>query len=810
MMKNLLVISCLLIAQLSYTQVIPQSRRVDWTLAGYPGNINYPQTMVDVTAFGATGNGVTNDQPAIMAAINSLGGSAGIVYFPPGTYLMTSGISLPDSVILRGVPYNQSVLKFNMGGANLICISVHGIAPAQYTAALAGYTKGSKKIKVADPSQFAVGDLVELRQDNGSWDTNPASWAAHAVGQVSRITQINGDTIRINEPLRIDYSGSLNPEAGKFTPKREIGIETLKIERVDDSPSYGPNNISFSYAYRCWVKGVESDKSVGSHIVLRSSTNIEISGCYFHHAFAYDGTANHGYGVTLNNHSGLCLVENNIFEHLRHAMMVKVGANGNVFGYNYSTDVYRSEWPHNYSGDISLHGHYSFCNLFESNIVQNIITDHAWGPSGPYNTFFRNRAELFGIFITSGTQTTNDQNYVGNELTNFDLFMGQYSLNGSGHFEYGNNVRGTITPSGTNYLADMSYYYVVKPDFWDENMAWPSIGIPNLLNSGTIQAELRFQNGHYTYILPEADAGFDVVIQQGGSVQLNGSVYGGIEPFSIQWTPTTGLDNPNILVPTASPSVTTTYTLTATDSYGVETSDQVTVLVEPYIPQVYFNIKAYLDGPYDNGFMTTALNSQTLIPLSQPYNGAPWFYSGPENVAAIPNGDVTDWVLLELRETTGSASTAVPDSVVARQACFILNDGSIKCTDGSTLPVFELLVTDNLYAVVWHRNHLQVMSATPLVKVANVYHYDFTTGASQAHGGNLAHTEIAAGVWGMTGADGNADGQVTNNDKIEVWVGQSGSFGYLSGDFNCDGQVNNGDKNDVWAPNGGSGSQVPD
>ncbi len=45
------------------------------------------------------------------------------------------------------------------------------------------------------------------------------------------------------------------------------------------------------------------------------------------------------------------------------------------------------------------------------------------------------------------------------------------------------------------------------------------------------------------------------------------------------WTPATGLSNPNILNPIASPSATTTYTLTGTNSIGCTGSTQVTVTV---------------------------------------------------------------------------------------------------------------------------------------------------------------------------------------------------------------------------------------
>ena len=102
------------------------------------------------------------------------------------------------------------------------------------------------------------------------------------------------------------------------------------------------------------------------------------------------------------------------------------------------------------------------------------------------------------------------------------------------------------------------------------------------------------------------------------------------------------------------------------------------------------------------------------------------------------------------------------------------------------------------------------MSAVPLVENGGIYSYDFTTGAGQVHGSSLAHKQIATGIWGMAAADGNADGQINNGDKNDVWVVQAGASGYMAGDFNMDSQVNNGDKNDRWVPNTGMGGQVPD
>ncbi|MBK8443326.1 MAG: gliding motility-associated C-terminal domain-containing protein [Sphingobacteriales bacterium] len=73
-----------------------------------------------------------------------------------------------------------------------------------------------------------------------------------------------------------------------------------------------------------------------------------------------------------------------------------------------------------------------------------------------------------------------------------------------------------------------------------------------------------------------ASAGADVTICEGEDTQLNAS--GGT---TYSWSPATGLSNPNIANPIASPSTTTTYTVTVTNAQGCSDTDQVTVTVLP-------------------------------------------------------------------------------------------------------------------------------------------------------------------------------------------------------------------------------------
>lgn len=77
-----------------------------------------------------------------------------------------------------------------------------------------------------------------------------------------------------------------------------------------------------------------------------------------------------------------------------------------------------------------------------------------------------------------------------------------------------------------------------------------------------------------------ADAGPNTGICPGGQPPVIGgapTASGGTPPYVYSWSPPTGLNNPSIANPTASPTVTTTYTVIVADSNGNTDSDVVTV-----------------------------------------------------------------------------------------------------------------------------------------------------------------------------------------------------------------------------------------
>jgi len=308
---------------------------------------------------------------------------------------------------------------------------------------------------------------------------------------------------------------------------------------------------------------------------------------------------------------------------------------------------------------------------------------------------------------------------------------------------------------------------------------------------------------------PTAYAGEDAVINEGDNYSLSEAM--ATNYISIEWsTVGTGyFDDPNILDPVYFPGTGETGIIEMVlKAYAYspcgDVSDTMNLEILPG-GDFDLDIKVYLEGTYNGANMNTDLNS--ILPTSQPYGDPPWNYSGTESVENIPS-DVVDWVLIELRDAPDAVS-ATPVTMIAQQAAFLLDDGKIIGTDGTDArPCVSTSVTNNLFVVIYHRNHLCIMSANPLTESGGVYTYDFTTPAGQAYGTD-AQKDLGSEIYGLYSGNGNADGTINTDDKT-IWTTQAGEEGYKSADFDMDGQVNNPDKNDYWLDNQTKQSQVPD
>lgn len=193
------------------------------------------------------------------------------------------------------------------------------------------------------------------------------------------------------------------------------------------------------------------------------------------------------------------------------------------------------------------------------------------------------------------------------------------------------------------------------------------------------------------------------------------------------------------------------------------------------------DLRVFLGGCYSSGGMSSILNAFDLLPATQPYGldpSADWYYPGSESVDSIPGSNITDWILVELRETAAGPSTARQDSVIATRAGFLISDGRITDIDGiSKLRFRNVKSVDNTYAVIKHRNHLSVMNAAPLMVTGEVRNFDYTNDLAMIYNepGYLNNEPLAVfpdGFYGLWPGNAKPDRQVRYNgawnDREEI------------------------------------------
>ena len=146
-------------------------------------------------------------------------------------------------------------------------------------------------------------------------------------------------------------------------------------------------------------------------------------------------------------------------------------------------------------------------------------------------------------------------------------------------------------------------------------------------------------------------------------------------------------------------------------------------------PQV--RARVFLEGAYDagTGLHRDQLRTLPSFALTEPFSALGYVHvngGGESTNASVlattgPNA-IVDWVVLELRDAGNSAN------VVATRSALLQCDGDVVGTDGASAVGFAL-GTGNYHLAVRHRNHLGVMTASPITLGASPVSVDLSTTA---------------------------------------------------------------------------------
>ncbi len=221
------------------------------------------------------------------------------------------------------------------------------------------------------------------------------------------------------------------------------------------------------------------------------------------------------------------------------------------------------------------------------------------------------------------------------------------------------------------------------------------------------------------------------------------------------------------------------------------------------------NARVLLGGAYEvsNSLMTNTLGTNDYIPTDEPYQNLPNYtypiaemsgltLSDRGTVLSITGaGAIVDWVFVEIRDALD------PSLLIAARAALVTRQGAVVDVDG--VSVVELPIPSGDYhVVIRHRNHLAVMTSTPVSLGASSSLLDFTDG-------NNSTTQILleSGKYGLYHGDVSGDETINASDRSITWNTRN-QTGYLLGDANLDGAVNAVDRSITWN-NRNNSSQIP-
>lgn len=180
----------------------------------------------DVRDFGAAGDGVTNDTAAIAAALASVPSTGGDVYFPPGTYQITSSLTPQSKTKIHGEGAG-SIINDATGNISLIditnvddieissiALSGSGVIPVAGRGAIFSGNGGSERVRIENVYITGAGTCGISLEDCIEVDI---------VGNTIRSSLENGIQI-VGDNVRITIMGNTIVSSGAIGSGTQSGI----------------------------------------------------------------------------------------------------------------------------------------------------------------------------------------------------------------------------------------------------------------------------------------------------------------------------------------------------------------------------------------------------------------------------------------------------------------------------------------------------------------------------------------------------------------------------------------------------------
>jgi hypothetical protein len=248
--------------------------------------------------------------------------------------------------------------------------------------------RGDMKLTLRSTEGLRTGDYIMIEGPaTKRWKSltkNACLWGTYRVYELI-VTDVEGKTVSVNQPLRIEFPIIDGSYVRKIEPIQRCGVEGFTLEQTEN---LWISSVIFYHGWNCWAKNV-TIKKCGRFPVYGSSAKwCEVRDCVFDDAWfkGGGGTAYTGWDRCWD-----CLIENVETFKMRHAPCFQWAASGCV--------IRKSVF---HESDGQWHAGWTNENLIEQCVIESVRgnggygygmwasppEDTAHGPNGPRNVVY--------------------------------------------------------------------------------------------------------------------------------------------------------------------------------------------------------------------------------------------------------------------------------------------------------------------------------------------------------------------------------------------------------------------------------------
>ena len=271
----------------------------DFSYAGYHyftkpiPDVTHP--IFDVTSYGAIPNDHLSDQRAIVSAIAAAeANGSGIIFFPPGEFLVNTDADNNEpiyihssNIVLRGSgsrtggtvirQVNPRLQTSNTRYARMFTFIPRDIRYSGLTRITESADRETFWITVADISRLKVGQWITINMNTKSTAGITEFLAPRSLNSLTgkyyqklfkegitiheehSIAEIQGNRVRLGEPLRTDVNIAYNWYVRSFPHLEEVGVEDISFqtsysEKFVHLVTKGWSLLKFHYCVNSWIR----------------------------------------------------------------------------------------------------------------------------------------------------------------------------------------------------------------------------------------------------------------------------------------------------------------------------------------------------------------------------------------------------------------------------------------------------------------------------------------------------------------------------------------------------------------------------